>query len=223
MAAVLAAGNGKLAGGSVLAHWGAVLSHRSAASLWALLPWEDGAVDVTVPGSAGRRRRAGMCIHRSDTLWSTTATLHRGVPVTTPPRTIVDLRRTLPAAVVRRAVRQAEVLGLPVAEHDDHERTRSDLELTFLRICRKHRLPAPEVNVRIGPHEVDFCWRRVRVVVETDSYRFHRGEAGFHNDHARDLELRERGFDVLRFDERQVAEEPVRIAKQVRKAIGAAP
>jgi hypothetical protein len=30
------------------------------------------------------------------------------------------------------------------------------------------------------------------------------------------------GFDVLRFDERRVAQEPVRIVRQVRKAIGAA-
>jgi very-short-patch-repair endonuclease len=223
MAAILAAGDGELGGGTILAHWGAVLSHRSAASLWALLPWDDSPVDVTVPGGAGRARRAGIRIHRSATLRSEMSTLHRGVPVTTPQRTISDLRRTLPAAVVRRALRQAEVLGLPVADHDDHERTRSELELTFLRICRRHLLPEPEVNVRIGPHEVDFCWRRMRVVVETDSYRFHRGEAGFHNDHARDLALRERGFDVLRFDERQVAQEPVRIARQVRQAIGAAP
>jgi hypothetical protein len=30
------------------------------------------------------------------------------------------------------------------------DRTRSDLERDFLRLCRRYRLPAPEVNVRVG-------------------------------------------------------------------------
>jgi hypothetical protein len=45
------------------------------------------------------------------------------------------------------------------------------------RRCRRHGVPDPEVNVRVGPYLVDFLWRRERLIVETDGYRFHRGAA----------------------------------------------
>src|SRR5688500_5467168 len=45
---------------AVLAYEGdTVLSHRSAAELWRLLPARTGAVDVTVPGRSGRNSRDG--------------------------------------------------------------------------------------------------------------------------------------------------------------------
>ena len=43
----------------------------------------------------------------------------------------------------------------------------------FLSLCRKHGLPKPEVNVRVGPYEVDFLWRGHRLIVETDGYATH--------------------------------------------------
>ena len=105
---------------------------------------------------------------------------------------------------------------------DDHwsDRTRSDLERDFLRLCRRHRIPAPHVNVRVGPHRVDFLWPDRRLVVETDGYRFHRGRVAFEDDRARDLDLRAQGYDVRRFTYRQVREEPSRIAADLRDALG---
>jgi len=138
-----------------------------------------------------------------------------GIPVTTPARTIADLRRVASEKEVRRAIRQAAVLGLPLGRDLEPDRTRSDLEWDFMRLCRRHRLPAPEVNVRIGPRLVDFLWRDARLVVETDGYRFHRGRQAFEDDRARDLDLRARGYDVLRFSYRQVADEPERVAAVV--------
>jgi len=148
-------------------------------------------------------------------------TLHRGIPVTTPTRTIADLRETIStrrsgAISVRelqKAIRQANVLGLPIGAKDAKVRTRSDLEGDFLLLCRRYRLPPPEVNVRIGPHLVDFLWRKTQLVVETDSYLYHRGEVAFQDDHARDLELMRRGFEVLRLSELQLDEEPARVAE----------
>jgi very-short-patch-repair endonuclease len=72
--------------------------------------------------------------------------------------------------------------------------TRSDLERDFLRLCRRHRLPEPRVNVRIGCWTVDFLWPVERLAVETDSHRWHRGSVAFEDDHARDLDLRRRGY-----------------------------
>ena len=221
LAAVLALGGEPGGGGSVLEHWGAAVSHRSALLLWSLLPVNQAPCDVVVAGNGGRARRAGIRVHRSLTLVSDDVTLHRGIPVTTPRRTIADLREAISTRrrgaisgrELRKAIRQANVLGLPVDPGDARVRTRSDLEGDFVRLCRRHRLPPPEVNVRIGPYLVDFLWRERRFVVETDSYLYHRGEVAFQEDRARDLDLMRRGFGVLRISELQLDEEPAQVAE----------
>ncbi|HEV7398634.1 MAG TPA: DUF559 domain-containing protein [Solirubrobacterales bacterium] len=148
-------------------------------------------------------------------------TLHRGIPVTTPERTIADLREAISTRrsgaiaghELRKAIRQANVLGLPIGRRDAKVRTRSDLEGGFVRLCRRHGLPPPEVNVRVGPYLVDFLWRGRRLVVETDSYLYHRGEMAFQDDRARELGLMRRGFEVLRLSELQLSEEPAQVAE----------
>jgi very-short-patch-repair endonuclease len=153
-------------------------------------------------------------------------TLRSGIPVTTPSRTIADLRqssvgkaRLISPKELRRAVRQADFLGLPIVENDRRDRNRSDLEEDFQRLCRTRGLPAPEVNVRVGPHLVDFLWRDENLVVETDGYISHRGRAAFEDDRARDLDLRARGFEVIRLAEKQVNEEPALVAEVVGPAL----
>lgn len=210
--------NGAIA---ILDRAGAAISHRSAAVLWSLLPSRDDPVDVLIPSDGGRRKRPGIRMHRSSALPPAAVTLSKGIPVTTPGRTISDLRRAasmpkgqslVSGKELRRAIRQADVFGLPIGPQPGRDRTRSDLELAFLGLCRRHRLPRPEVNVRIGPHLVDFFWRDRRLVVETDSYRYHRGRIAFEDDRERDLDLRGRGFGLLRLGEKQVNEEPQRVA-----------
>jgi hypothetical protein len=163
MAAVLACGEG------------AVLSHRSAAELWKMLDPASGLIQVSVPTTAGRRRRAGIRLHRRRSLDARSMS-HKGIPVTTPAQTIADLTGNVAPAQLRRAIRQAEVLGLRTGVAAG-EPTRSELEHRFLRLCHRHRIPMPEVNVRVGKFEVDFLWRQRRLIVETDGYRFHRGSA----------------------------------------------
>jgi hypothetical protein len=133
MAAVLACGEG------------AALSHHSAAGLWGLLRAEQGLVDVSTPSRTGRGRRTGIRLHRCPSLVSGLVTERRGIPVTTPARTIADLRSVVPAWQWRRAVRQAEFAGYrleietdsyryhrgSVAFEDDHAR---DLDLHALGI-----------------------------------------------------------------------------------------
>jgi len=75
------------------------------------------------------------------------------------------------------------------------------------------RLPPPEVNVRAGRHLVDFLWRDRKLIVETDGYIYHRGEGAFQDDRGRDLELKRLGYEVVRLSERQINEEPDRIAQ----------
>jgi len=226
MAAVLALGRGPHGhGGTVLDHWGAAVSHRSAAAVWELLPVAQAFPDVVVAGNGGRARHAGIRVHRSRSLVPADVTLRHGIPVTSPVRTIADLRRAASAGVVgaisarelRTAIRQANVIGLRIGDEDAADRTRSDLERDFLAICSRHRLPRPEVNVPIGPYLVDFLWREERLVVETDSYRYHRGKVTFQDDRQRELELMRFGYDVLRLSEAQIDEE----SKDVAEVLGA--
>ena len=98
--------------------------------------------------------------------------------------------------------------------------TRSEPEGEFLVVCRRHRLPPPEVNQRIGPFTVDFLWRRERLVVEVDGWTAHRGRQAFEDDHVRDLYLRTHGYRVLRFTARQVEREPGVVAAMVLTKLG---
>jgi hypothetical protein len=210
MAAVLACGEA------------AALSHRSAACLWGLLGWTRGWVDVSVPTHGGRARRAGIRVHRHRSIEPGSVVWRRRIPVTTPAQTLADLRGTVPAWQLRRATRQAEVAGFRLGPAVVGDRTRSDLERDFLGLCRGYGLPAPEVNVKVGRWTVDFLWRRERVAVETDFYDYHRGRVAFQDDHARDLDLRRQGFDVHRFSESQVNDQPADVAADLRDALARA-
>lgn len=206
MAAVLACGDR------------AVLSHRSAAALWRLVSPAPGPIDISVSGDGGRKKRMGIRLYRCPALLHAQTTRRLAIPVTTPARTISDLERSSSDELIRRAVRQADVLGLDLGA-TVADGTRSELEHRFLRLCSRHRLPRPEVNVRVGRFTVDFLWRRERLIVETDGYRYHRGAAAFEEDRGRDLKLRALDFETLRFTYRQVTEQEREVAASVRDAL----
>jgi very-short-patch-repair endonuclease len=211
MAAVLACGEG------------AALSHRSAAELWGMLDPATGAVDVTVPVAGGRHRRRGIRLHRSPSLTDVVTAVRNGIAVTIPARTIEDLRGCISPSLLRRAIRQAEFAGLPIGAHAARsDRTRSELERRFLRLCRRHRLPKPEVNVVVGPFIVDFLWPEARVIVETDGYASHRGRQAFEDDRRRDNELAALDYDVLRFTYARVVNEPASVVSLVRDRLNLA-
>jgi predicted transcriptional regulator of viral defense system len=68
----------------------AVLSHRSAAALWRIVPRWPTTPEVTTPS---KHRRPGIHVHRSP---HAETTIHYGIRVTTPARTLVDLADVLP-------------------------------------------------------------------------------------------------------------------------------
>jgi very-short-patch-repair endonuclease len=215
MAAVLAAGPD------------AFLSHTSAAALWGIFPARrSGAsgrmrfpIQVTVRRHAENRR--GIRVHRSRTLRSTQTTMHRGIPVTTPSRTLADLRRDLPQPQFAAALREAEYLRLHIARELDPDHTRSELECRFFAICRRHRLPRPTVNASVGPFIVDFLWRDCDLIAELDGYRAHSSRSTFEADRARDVELRLLGYEVVRFTWRQVTGHPRDVVRALRRLTSA--
>jgi very-short-patch-repair endonuclease len=194
----------------------AVLSHISAGALWQLLP-QRGFVHVTVPRNG--RSRPGIRVHRSTTLFPSGVTRRAGIPVTTPSRTLTDLRRLLPQPQFAAALRQAEFLQLRLEPTLEPDHTRSELEARFLTLCRRHRLPQPEVNVPVGPFTVDFFWPAARLVVELDGYRAHSGRTAFEADRARDVELKALGYDVIRLTWRRLAEDWRHTAAGLRKLL----
>jgi hypothetical protein len=212
---------------------GAVLSQMSAAALWGLLRPEDGPVDVSLPSNSGRSRRSGIRIHRCASLAappSLTAsgneipltTIRNRIPVTTVARTISDLESTAPGYLVRRAIRQAQLAGVRLDDRVSAKTsgTRSDLELDFLTFCRRHHLPMPEANVRVGRWTVDFLWRTQRLVVETDFYATHKGAVAFEDDHQRDLDLRHLGYRVRRYTGAQIRNHPALVVADLGEILG---
>jgi Protein of unknown function (DUF559) len=204
----------------------AVLSHTSAGELWGMIrlrrPPSPAAVDavvhVTVTSEAGRRR-GGIVIHRSRTLTGADVTVRRAIPVTTPSRTLVDLRRTLPPKRFAAALREAEFLKLPIHPDLEPDGTRSEMEAAFLGICHRHRVPLPVVNVRIDEFDVDFLWPERRLVVEVDGWQAHQGRFAFEVDRARDLKLKLLRYDVVRFTWRQLTDDPAGVASALRELL----
>ncbi len=91
----------------------------------------------------------------------------------------------------------------------------------MLALCRRHRLPQPEVNVRISRYEVDFLWRDKRLIVEVDGWDAHRTRSAFEEDRARDARLAVLGYEVVRFTWRQLTRDQAAVAKTIRTLLGA--
>jgi very-short-patch-repair endonuclease len=210
----------------------AALSHVSAGWLWGMLrpprrrdadptaeEPDGGITHVTVPGEG--KTRPGIKVHRSRRLLPSQVTRRLGIPVTTPSRTLFDLRRTLPPKRFAAALREAEFLELPIHAGLGPDGTRSDMEAVFLSLCRRHRLPKPEVNVRIGERDVDFLWPDRRLAVEVDGWDTHGSRTAFEEDRARDLKLKLLGYEVVRFTWRQLTDRPKEVAAALRELLRA--
>lgn len=201
---------------------GAVLSHGSAAALWELLRPLDGPVHVSIPTRQKRRSRRGIHLHRCPSLAERgLLTRRHGIPVTTIQRTIDDLEGTVAPYLLRRARRQAELKGIHLKGMES-KRRRSDLEEAFLALFLENGFPSPETCIKLGRWEVDFFWREHNLVVEADSFLYHRGSVSFQEDHARDLDLRRLGYTVLRYTEEQLEDEAGRVAADVARALAGA-
>jgi very-short-patch-repair endonuclease len=136
--------------------------------------------------------------------------------VTNSLRTLTDLRRVLPRNDWEDAIDRARSLHLPIPDLGAEAPTRSRLERRMLALCRRHHLPKPETNVRVGPFLVDFLWRDQRLIAETDSFEHHGDRAAFEADRARDARLKLMGYTVVRFTWRQMVDQPERVAATIR-------
>jgi very-short-patch-repair endonuclease len=232
IAAVLACGDG------------AVLSHRSAAALYGILSDARATIDVTT--KRGRAGHPGIRLHRVRTLHEEDVTVVDGIPVTSVARTLLDLAETVPLRLLRRAVEQAEKLGLfdltaverviarssgrrgvkplraVLAERIVPADVRSELERLLPEICRAAGLPQPALNVSVAGRVVDALFAREKVVVELDGYRWHRSPAELERDDETIVALKLAGYRVLRFTYGQVTQRPDYVAASIREALSQA-
>ncbi|MEA2160421.1 MAG: hypothetical protein QOD66_2801 [Solirubrobacteraceae bacterium] len=225
----------------------AVLSHYTAAVLWRLRPPVCGAaIHVSVPSTSGSSRRPGICTHRTGTLLPRDIRVRDGLPVTSAARALLDIAgdttlRELELALdeglrsgvlTRGQVR--DVLGrIPNRRGERRLRelvepngqttvTRSEAEERFLALIRDAQLPDPSVNVRLEGFTVDFLWRRERIVVEVDGYRYHGSRRRFEEDRAKGAVLAAAGFQVIRVTWRQMEDEPYAVIARLAQALARA-
>ncbi len=178
-------------------------------------------------------------MHRPRQLDESDVTTVGGLPVTIPARTLVDLAEVVRPHRLERALAEAERLRLDMTGLDryatrhgaarvraaiaaialEHAWTRSGLEIAFLRLCDAHGLPRPATNAWVEGMEVDFLWRDRRVVVEADGHDYHHTRRAFEDDHRRTVELKLAGYEVLRFTDRQVEQDPRLVVRALAAAL----
>jgi very-short-patch-repair endonuclease len=93
--------------------------------------------------------------------------------------------------------------------------TRSGFEILFRQVCHDHGLPQPRVNTTIAGKEVDFLFDHARLIVEADSWRYHKTRRAFEDDRARDVLTAKAGYRTLRFTDRPLTEDPTSAAAAI--------
>lgn len=232
MAAVLACGPG------------ALLSHRSAAALWGLGFDARSRIEVTTSGRGGRGR-SSLAPHHVRALDPCDRTVRDGIPLTTIPRTLLDLAEVVGARQLERVFAEVDrsrlldlvaierlcerstgrrglkLLRALLAEHRGAvPETRSELERRFLGLCCEAELPPPVVNVVVAGFEVDALWQEQRLVVEIDGFAYHRSRVAFERDRERDRHLRLTGCRVLRITDRMLANDAAAVVGAIRSLLG---
>jgi predicted transcriptional regulator of viral defense system len=230
MAAVLAAGSG------------AVLSHRSAAALWAIRGSSTSRLEVITP----RLCRRGGIRARHIVLSPDEVTTEAGIPVTTPARTLFDLAAVVSAEQLEHAFNEAEIRRLTsptsldalvaryrgrrgtavlthiLGKHDHSPIPTSILERRFLALLDTHDIPRPTINRRTEHGELDATWHEQRLIVECDGFAVHGTRKAFEDDRAKDRALQVAGWRVIRVTSRQLTTDGHTIVRQVRALLDAA-
>lgn len=213
----------------------AALSHGSAATAWGIRRDHHGPIEVSVPVGANPRP-PGIRVHRRTRLTSQGLSRLRGIPLTTPAQTLVDLAVRLSRAELEAAVNEADkhgligseelrtylrkCAGLPgvgvlrrILDRDTFVLTDSELERRLLPIARSAGLPQPLTGQRLNGYKVDFFWPDLGLVVETDGLRYHRTPTQQARDRRRDQAHTAAGLTQLRFTHGQVRFEPDRVQR----------
>jgi very-short-patch-repair endonuclease len=224
---------------------GAVLSHRSAGQLWGIVPRAGNAPEATRPGFF--RQRLGIVCHRSEVPVDERGEL-LGIPVTSVARTQFDLAGVLSKRGLERAVHEAEVKGLTdrlslwdlLARYPGRRGARNlravlggkepagitetEIEELFVEFLEEYGLPRPRLNATLPVRgkllRPDCMWPKRRLLVELDGREAHGTEEAFEGDRQRDRVLLVEGWRSTRITWRQLRDERVEIATDLRGLLG---
>jgi very-short-patch-repair endonuclease len=163
-----------------------------------------------------------------------------GIPVTSLARTLLDVAEVAPRNHVVRAITEAERKGIIdlraledtmarspgrrgrrplreiLADAVIEPATREELEARFLELCCEAGLPTPMFNTLVEGKLVDVVWPKQKLIVELDSWAFHRHRKAFEDDRERDVTLLLAGYRVVRITWRQLTREPGKTARRLR-------
>jgi hypothetical protein len=211
--------------------WPAVASHGSAAYLWGLYRYAPGTIDVTAP--IRRRAKRAFRVHFSSILAPEDRSLCEGIPVTSLPRTLLDLAIRARPDQLDRLLERAEDLGLldvvavgtlldRAGGHPGRGRlrralalyqpdpsfTRSRFEKQFRRLVIRAGITAPSMNFNAHGYELDAYWPELRFAVELDLFETHGSRAAFERDRLRQEELKLLGIESIRITRPRLQREP---------------
>ena len=209
----------------------AVLSHRSAGDLWGLRTGGS-RTEVTVP--RGRHGPQGIQVHETRRI--PPATTRDNIPLTTLGRTLVDLADVVSRPRLERAFDDAERLQILdvnaihpipgrmgtkaitalITERRIIPETKSELERRFAEFIREAGLPWPVFNTLVEEIEVDVLWRDQRLVVELDSWEYHRTRKAFEDDRAKEPILRLAEYNIIRVTSRRLTDDRPALLAQIR-------
>jgi hypothetical protein len=218
----------------------ALLAGRAAAHLLGLVRGTPPPPEVIAPSA---RHVPGVVTRRARRVDPADATTVRGIPVTTVPRTLVDLAAVLNVDELARACHEAGVryrttpgqveavlARLPSRPgagklrrilHGEVPVALSRLENRFLKLLRQTGLPLPQANRRVGGRRVDCRWPERRLTVELDGYRYHSSRHAWEQDRRREREARARGDEFRRYTYGDVFEDPDFMLGELRALLGA--
>lgn len=215
----------------------ALLGHSSAAWLWGLLPTLAKPVEVVTAHAS--HPRGGFRIHRCRSLSQADRDEEDGIPVTSIPRTLLDLAATGSEWRLQQAIEKAERLDrldLPAIDtllsrlrqprggprllraldiYRDPAFSRARSERLFLALVKGAGLPRPALNTFVAGHEIDAYWERERFAVEVDGWGAHRTRAAFEADPLRQEDLKLAGVDSIRVTARRIERQPERVATRL--------
>ncbi|MFL5898418.1 MAG: hypothetical protein ACJ76D_08155 [Solirubrobacterales bacterium] len=219
----------------------ALLSHLSAAWLWDISNASPAPFAVTTP--VRRKPRPPIRLHEARSITAEDRALREGIPVTSLPRTLLDLAAAVRFDWLERMVERAEDLELfdlgtvdellaRTVGHHGHGRlrraialyrptsfTRSSLERRFLELCLAAGLPQPRMNYVEEGFELDCYWPEFRFAVELDLFETHGTRAAFERDRKRQEDLLLAGIGMTRVTGPRLEREPEKLTRRVARLL----
>jgi hypothetical protein len=224
---------------------GSHISHHTAAELWGAVPPTDGGTHVTLPSAHRRQVRQGVRSHYRTT--PAQITLRKGLPISTPEQTFLDLAGVGVGLVDLVVVAD----GMIKAGHTSPEQLRASVEQWNRRGCRLARraaslarkgvdspqetrlrlllvlagLPEPRVNLLLRGRDgswrrrYDLAYEQLRLIIEYDGRQHAENAQQRLTDIFRREEVDKIQWRLVIVTSEGIYHEPLRTLERVRDAL----